>query len=59
MGSQYASGLQKYLRWSFLRKTTRMLPIHVFLTLIRTLDLFFEWKSNIRSWPSKQMQAQS
>ena len=29
---------QKYLRRSFLRKTTRLVPIHLFFTFIKTLD---------------------
>ena len=50
---------KKMERPIFLRKATLLVSIHLFFTLIKTLDVIFEWKGNIRSWPSKQMQTQS
>ena len=47
----FIGGIRKYLRW---------VSIHLFLTLVKTLDVIFKWKSNIQSWPtSKRIQAQS
>ena len=33
--------------------------IYMSFSLIKTSDMFFEWKSNIMSWTNKQIQAQS
>ena len=50
---RYSTGL-KIRFWlsktrSVLRKTTRLVPIHHSFTLIKPLDVIFEWKSNIWS----------
>ena len=50
---------KKYLKQNFFRKTTLPLPIYLFFTLIKTLDIIFERNSNITSWSSEQIQAES
>ena len=59
ISSDFVSCFRKYLTQSFLRKIKGLVLIHVFFTLNKILDVTLEWKSNTRSWTSKQIQAEN
>ena len=58
LGWKYAC-VTKVLETKNLERNNPTVPIHLLFTLFKTLAKIFESKSNIWSWPSKQMQTQN